>query len=81
MSSDPENLVGKTVGQYTIVRMIGKGGMATVYEGKHVSINRRVAVKVMPGSFLHDDTFMERFHREAEVIAQLEHFYIQGLPQ
>ncbi len=76
MSPDPERLIGKTVGQYNIVRMLGKGGMATVYEGRHVSINRRVAVKVMPGSFLHDDTFMERFHQEAEVIAHLEHFHI-----
>lgn len=74
--SDSENLVGKALGNYDIVEMLGKGGMATVYLGTQRSINRTVAVKVLPRSMMHDDTFMQRFRREAELIASLEHFHI-----
>lgn len=72
--SDP--LIGADLGQYHVLEQVGKGGMATVYKATQSTINRIVAVKVLPRSFLHDDTFMHRFRREAEVIARLEHFYI-----
>ena len=74
--SETDSLIGASLGQYKIVELLGKGGMATVYKAVQASINRTVAIKVLPPSFLHDDTFMQRFRREAEVIAKLEHFHI-----
>ncbi|MGF1506177.1 MAG: protein kinase [Anaerolineae bacterium] len=68
--------IGKSLGQYRIERVIGRGGMATVYEATQTTVNRTVAVKVLPQTLLHDETFMQRFRREAEVAAQLEHFHI-----
>ncbi|MBN1429428.1 MAG: SUMF1/EgtB/PvdO family nonheme iron enzyme [Anaerolineae bacterium] len=69
-------LIGSSLGKYQIVEILGKGGMATVYKATHPAINRTVAIKVLPRAMLHDDTFMQRFQREAEVIARLEHFHI-----
>src|SRR5687767_3796897 len=69
-------LVGTSLGQYAITDLIGKGGMATVYLARQAAINRTVAVKVLPRSFMHDHTFMQRFRREAEIVAGLEHFHI-----
>jgi formylglycine-generating enzyme required for sulfatase activity/tRNA A-37 threonylcarbamoyl transferase component Bud32 len=63
-------------GQYQIVEMLGKGGMATVYKAIQTSVNRLVAVKILPQTLLHDENFMKRFRQEAEVIARLEHFHI-----
>ncbi len=74
--ADSASLVGVSLGQYKIVSLIGKGGMAAVYKATQASINRTVAIKVLPRSLMHDDTFMERFRREAEVVARLEHFHI-----
>ena len=71
-----DELIGKTLGQYTILEEAGRGGMATVYLSKQTSMNRNVAVKVLPQHFLHDPNFLERFQREVEVISQLEHPHI-----
>ncbi|MDQ7036579.1 MAG: serine/threonine-protein kinase [Anaerolineae bacterium] len=69
-------LVGQSLGQYEIIEEIAKGGMATVYKARQTSIGRDVAVKVLPPNFTHDETFLERFYREVEVIAQLQHPHI-----
>lgn len=69
-------LIGSSLGQYQITEMLGKGGMATVYKATQTTINRTVAIKVLPRALMHDDTFMQRFRREAEVVARLEHFHI-----
>jgi len=71
-----DELIGKTLGQYTILEEAGRGGMATVYLAKQASMNRSVAIKVLPPHFLHDPSFLERFKREVEVISQLEHPHI-----
>src|SRR5574341_710155 len=67
------NLVGTNFGQYHIIDQLGKGGMATVYLAEQSSIGRQVAIKIMPPHFLHDATFLERFRREVQVIAKLQH--------
>ncbi len=67
------DLTGQTLGQYTIGDMLGQGGMATVYRAKQSSIGRTVAIKVMPMFFMHEPTFMQRFEREVQVIAELQH--------
>ncbi len=67
------DLVGRTLGQYEIVAELGHGGMANVYRAIQPSIGREVAIKVLPGHFLQDRTFLERFNREVRVIAKLQH--------
>ena len=77
MSEQTDPLIGTTLNnQYTILEEIGRGGMATVYSAKQQSMNRTVAVKVLPRNLLHDPGFFERFEREVEVISTLEHPHI-----
>lgn len=71
-----DDITGKKLGQYEIMEEIGRGGMATVYRGRQQSMNRVVAVKVLPRNLLHDPGFYERFEREVDVIAHLEHPHI-----
>ncbi|MCY4069801.1 MAG: protein kinase [Chloroflexi bacterium] len=61
---------------YQIKTRIGSGGMATVYQAYHERLDRHVAIKVLHESFVRDDTFLERFEREARIIARLEHPHI-----
>ncbi len=65
--------VGKILGQYEIVEKIATGGMATVYRARQESIKRDVAIKVLTNQLMEDPTFVQRFRREVEVIARLEH--------
>ncbi|PYS95047.1 MAG: hypothetical protein DMF50_10285, partial [Acidobacteria bacterium] len=64
---------GATFGAYRIIEPLGRGGMASVYKAYEAALDRYVALKVLPGEFLHDETFAERFRREAKVVARLEH--------
>ena len=68
-----DELIGKIIGGYEVLRQIGEGGMATVYLAKQQSMNRQVALKVLPKHFIKDDTYMERFQREVDIVSQLEH--------
>lgn len=61
------------IGRYEVVRELGRGGMATVFLARDPSVQREVAVKVLPREFMHDPQFAVRFEREARIIAQLEH--------
>jgi predicted Ser/Thr protein kinase len=64
---------GSTFGPYQILEPLGRGGMASVYRAYEPGLDRYVALKILPGEFLHDEGFAERFRREAKVIARLEH--------
>jgi serine/threonine protein kinase/Tol biopolymer transport system component len=68
-----DELIGKRFGGYEIEAVIGRGGMASVYRAHQVSMNRTVALKVLPRQFMNDDTYLQRFNREVKIIAQLEH--------
>jgi serine/threonine protein kinase/Tfp pilus assembly protein PilF len=68
--------VGDTVGPYRITGQIGQGGMATVYQAYHANLDRYVALKVLHPAFKEDPTFLERFKREARIVARLEHPHI-----
>ncbi len=70
MSSD---FIGKTFGSYKLVAPLGKGGMATVYRGYQESIDRSVAIKLLPAELLHDPTFITCFVDEARALAILSH--------
>jgi tRNA A-37 threonylcarbamoyl transferase component Bud32 len=68
--------VGRTLGPYKLEAALGKGGMATVYRAFQASVKRYVAIKVMAPEIADQAGFVERFEREAEVIASLEHPHI-----
>ena len=68
-----DDLIGRKIGGYEIVELIGHGGMATVYRARQISMNRIVAVKILPRQFLNDETYMQRFNREVKIVAELEH--------
>ena len=69
-----EDLTGRTIGGYQIVEKIGRGGMATVFRAYQPSLDRDVAIKVLPPYYAEqDETFLQRFKREAKAIAKLRH--------
>jgi serine/threonine protein kinase len=70
------DLVGHQLGQYLVTAHLGKGGMSTVYEATQASMKRTVAIKILPGALMHQDNFLQRFYREVEVIASLQHPHI-----
>ena len=65
--------IGKTIGKVRIERAIAKGGMAEVYLGTHLTLDRAVAVKVMHNFVESDPDLQSRFEREAKVVAGLRH--------
>jgi serine/threonine protein kinase len=67
------NLTSKTIGNYEILEEIGRGGMAVVYRAYQPSLNRYVAIKVLPPQFSLDQQFVQRFQREARAAASLRH--------
>ncbi len=67
---------GQTLGAYKIIEKIGAGGMATVYKAYQPSMERYVAIKVLPRDLAEDQEFVLRFKREARIIAKLEHPHI-----
>tara|TARA_R110002049_G_scaffold2750_10_gene22449 strand:- start:94520 stop:97204 length:2685 start_codon:yes stop_codon:yes gene_type:complete len=67
-SSRPERL-----GDYQLVRQIGRGGMGVVFEAVQKSLDRKVAVKVLPKSLLEDQQQLDRFEREARTAGSLHH--------
>ncbi len=64
---------GDTLGQYTIVRPLGKGGMGEVYEVEHVVLKRRFALKVLSSALMSHADAVTRFKREALLMAGLRH--------
>lgn len=70
------DLIGQTLGQYQITAVLGKGGMATVYRARQLSIKRDVAIKVIESGLASNLEFVKRFVREAETVASLDHPHI-----
>jgi len=67
---------GETMGPYEIRGQLGQGGMATVYKAYHPALDRYVAIKVMDASLSKEQGFIDRFKREARVIAKLDNKHI-----
>jgi len=62
-----------TLGEFRVVREIGRGGMGVVYAADQTSLRRRVALKVLRFGVVADEEAMQRFRREAETVARLHH--------
>ena len=72
-SSDRRDGAARRLGDYRILREIGRGGMGVVYEAEQVSLGRRVALKVLPFAAVLDQRQLQRFKNEAQAAAQLHH--------
>src|SRR5262245_37211543 len=73
------SLVGRHVGHYRILALLGRGGMGDVYRALDSTLNREVAVKVLPDLFSQDADRVARFKREAHVLASLNHANIGAI--
>ncbi len=70
---------GEKFAGYTIVRLLGAGGMGEVYLAQHPRLPRRDALKVLPASVSSDGEYRARFEREADIVATLWHPHIVGV--
>ncbi len=68
-----KDLAGQVLGQYELTTLLGMGGMGAVYEATQASLNRSVAIKVLSPALAAEAGYAERFSREAQVAAALEH--------
>jgi len=66
-------MIGSTLSHFRILRKIGEGGMGVVYEAQDLSLDRRVALKVLPAEVAGDPERRARFAREAKAVAALNH--------
>ncbi len=66
-----QDLTGKTLGNYVLIRRLGRGGMANVYLAQQTTLNRHVAFKVLKPELAIDKAYVTRFHREAQAAAAL----------
>jgi len=65
--------IGKTIGKVRIEKLLARGGMAEVYLGSHLNLERPVAIKLLHSYIEEDPSLLERFQREAKVVAGLRH--------
>ncbi len=75
-NNEPIDAPDKQIGDYKIVREIGRGGMGVVYEAHQISLGRRVALKLLPFAAVLDQRQITRFQNEAQAAAQLHHPHI-----
>jgi len=73
ISEDPRSMVGRTVGNYEILSLIGRGGMGEVWKARDTRLGREVAIKMLPEQFAQDRERIARLEREAQVLASLNH--------
>lgn len=73
------SLIGRKLGQYEVTRLVGQGGMATVYLAVQPSLERNVAIKVLPPHPGMNQQFIQRFELEAKTVGRLQHPHILPL--
>jgi eukaryotic-like serine/threonine-protein kinase len=76
ISNQPDLQNGTSVGQYTIKRRIGAGGMGEVYEAEHVGLAKRVAIKTLRRQFTDNEVVVARFLREGQLASRIRHPHI-----
>lgn len=72
-------MVGTTISHYRVTAKLGQGGMGEVYRATDTKLERDVAIKVLPESFAQDKERLNRFEREAKVLASLNHPKISAI--
>jgi serine/threonine protein kinase/Tol biopolymer transport system component len=73
VGGDAPTLLGKTIGHYQIISLVGKGGMGEVYRAEDTHLRREVAIKVLPDEFAKDVGRLRRFEQEARAASALNH--------
>jgi len=74
-STDP--LIGRILGERFLVQeLLGQGGSGTIYRAEHVTLRRKVAIKVLHNELSRDDLAIERFRREATTVAEIDNEHI-----
>ena len=66
-------MIGDIIDKYQIIKKIGEGGMATVFQGRHTALNRDVAIKIIHPGLAQNERNRRRFAREAKAIEKLDH--------
>ena len=79
MATDSPSLIGRQLGAYRIVSLLGKGGMGEVYRAHDTKLGRDVAIKVLPTEFAAEAERLTRFETEARVLAALNHPHIAAI--
>ncbi len=68
-----DELIGRTIGSYTVTKLLGKGGMGSVYMAEHPGIGARVAIKFLHQQYSHDKKIVDRFFNEARAVNVIGH--------
>ena len=71
-----DKLLGRRLGDFEILEILGRGGMGVVYKARQASLDRHVAIKVLPRELSQDASFATRFDREARAAAAVSHPHI-----
>jgi eukaryotic-like serine/threonine-protein kinase len=72
-TTDPSARLGSTLDKYTLVRLLGRGGMGAVYEARHATLSRRFAIKFLLPELAANRDILRRFENEAKAAGALEH--------
>jgi len=72
-AANGDQLIGRTIRGCFIDRKVGEGGMGAVYHARQLSLDRSVAIKVMPSELARNKNFIQRFEREAKSLARINH--------
>src|SRR5262245_15399992 len=73
VGGDAQSMLGKSIGHYQIISLVGKGGMGEVYRARDTKLGRAVALKILPKEMSVDVERMRRFNREAKAASALNH--------
>ncbi len=73
VATENRSLIGRRIGDFQVLRKLGRGGMADVYVARQLSLGRDVALKVLKAEYARDKDYVERFRREARAAAKLNH--------
>ncbi|MEW4488540.1 transporter substrate-binding protein [Thalassoglobus sp. JC818] len=75
----PEDWIGRKLGHYEIRQLVGRGGMGIVYLAHDVSIDRDVAIKMLPNELANDPVLLQRFQAEARSAGKLQHHHVVSI--
>src|SRR5207237_5258557 len=76
-----DEMIGRVVGSWRVVKLLGEGGMGSVYMGEHPAIGSKVAIKMLHPRFDADERIVERFFNEARAVNVIGHDNIVNIPE